>query len=494
MATGVVSTPQLKPNAVGLIPVLFQSITHMAPAAAVAFSIIVATPYSGGSTALAVVLALVACLLVASCIGQLARHLPSAGGFYTYASRSLSPSAGFLVGWGFLMSEPIVAPLLFLIFGSLVDTTLNAYLHTPLGTWWVWSIVAAVIVLGLTYFGIRLSTETGAVLGAFEIIVFLGLAITLVVQAGSHNTLQVFTPKFSASGGFGGLSGIAQGMIFAVLAFIGFEASIPLAEETRDPRQTIGRAVLLSCLGIGLFYVFTTYAGTVAFGPDKMAGFAASGGGDPWHQLAVQAWGPLWVLVFLAVANSAIANSNAGANAATRVLYAMGRIGVIPRAFARVHPQYRTPTVAVFAQFVYGVAVALVLGFVTGGPLSAFALLGTLATFITILIYIAGNLSCFRLYQREHPEERNFWLHGVIPIVGTLVFLPPLVASLGLLGFPPLSAPASYAGPIAVAWIAIGVAVLFYLRGARPKSLAAARSVFGEGAPAGQESVPAPVR
>jgi len=271
MATGVGSAPQLKANAVGLVPVLFQSITHMAPAAAVAFSIIFATPYAGGSTALAVVLALVACLLVASCIGQLARHLPSAGGFYTYASRSLNPSAGFLVGWGFLLSEPIVAPLLFLIFGNLLDTTLHSTLGTPLGTWWIWSIVAAVIVLGLTYFGVQLSTETGAVLGAFEIVVFLALAITLIVQAGSKNTLQVFTPSLAADTRLGGLSGIAQGMIFGILAFIGFEASIPLAEETKDPRRTIGRAVLLSCLGIGLFYVFTTYAGTVAFGPDTVS-------------------------------------------------------------------------------------------------------------------------------------------------------------------------------------------------------------------------------
>ncbi|TMD06189.1 MAG: APC family permease [Chloroflexi bacterium] len=480
MATAVGSTPQLKPNAVGLVPVLFQSITHMAPAAAVAFSIIFATPYAGGSTALAVALALVACLLVASCIGQLARHLPSAGGFYTYASRSLNPSAGFLVGWGFLLSEPIVAPLLFLIFGNLLDTTLHSTLGTPLGTWWIWSIVAAVIVLGLTYFGVQLSTETGAVLGAFEIVVFLALAITLIVQAGSKNTLQVFTPSLAADTRLGGLSGIAQGMIFGILAFIGFEASIPLAEETKDPRRTIGRAVLLSCLGIGLFYVFTTYAGTVAFGPDKMANFPNAGNGDPWHQLAVQAWGPLWVLVFLAVANSAIANSNAGANAATRVLYAMGRVGAIPRAFARVHPRYRTPSVAVLAQFVYGVAVAVVLGFVTGGPLNAFALLGTVATFITILIYIAGNISCLRLYRREHPEEWNIWLHGVIPVAGSLVFVPPLVAAIGLPPFPSLTAPASFAAPIAIAWVVIGVAVLFYLRSNRPQSLQEARLVFGE--------------
>src|SRR5438552_6409600 len=84
-----VETARLERNAVGLAPTLFQSITHMAPAAAVAFSIIVGVPYAGGSIPLAVLLALVACLLVAISIGQLARHLPSAGGLYTFSSRGL---------------------------------------------------------------------------------------------------------------------------------------------------------------------------------------------------------------------------------------------------------------------------------------------------------------------------------------------------------------------------------------------------------------------
>src|ERR1700720_698181 len=70
-------TPGLQRDAIGLAPVLFQSITHMAPAAAVAFSIIFAVTYAGGATPLAVILALVACLLVAISISQLAPHLPS---------------------------------------------------------------------------------------------------------------------------------------------------------------------------------------------------------------------------------------------------------------------------------------------------------------------------------------------------------------------------------------------------------------------------------
>src|SRR4030088_2029590 len=132
---------KLEHGAVGLIPVLFQSITHMAPAAAVAFSIIVGVPYAGGSMPLAVVLALVACLLVAISIGQLARHMPSAGGLYTYNARGLGPVVGFMVAWGFMLAEPIVAPLLFLIFGNVLSANLNAHFGTPT---WLWAPFAAV--------------------------------------------------------------------------------------------------------------------------------------------------------------------------------------------------------------------------------------------------------------------------------------------------------------------------------------------------------------
>ena len=103
-------SPSLAREAIGLREVLFQSITHMAPAAAVAFSIIVGANYAAGALPLSVVFALVGCLLVAVSIGQLARRLPSAGGFYTYAARGLHPAVGFLVGWGYAFVEPLVAP------------------------------------------------------------------------------------------------------------------------------------------------------------------------------------------------------------------------------------------------------------------------------------------------------------------------------------------------------------------------------------------------
>ncbi len=419
-------------EAIGLREVLFQSITHMAPAAAVAFSIIVGAQFAGGALPLAVVLALVACLLVAVSIGQLAKHLPSAGGFYTYTARGLHPAFGFLVAWGYAFAEPFVAPLLYLIFGNVVGGVLSSEFGWSFETWWVISaVVAAVVVFVLGYLGVTISAGTGTVLGIFEIGVFLALALWLIVKAGNANTLAVFGTGQATVEGFTGFSGIAAASIYTILAFIGFEAAAPLAEEAKDPRRTIRQAVIYSAPGIGVFYVITTYAATVFFGPDKMAGFAKFGNGNPWDGLARQVWGVGWVVVFLAIANSAIANANVAANATTRTWYAMGRIRLLPSGFARVHPTRRSPYVAVTAQFVFALVVSLWLG-KQYGPLTAFALIATIDTAIIITIYILVNLACMLFYARQRRSEFNLLLHGVVPVLGILAFVPAFFTALGI--------------------------------------------------------------
>ena len=486
-ASGPAATAgRLQKDAIGLGPVLFQSITHMAPAAAVAFSIIFAVTYAGGATPLAVVLALVACLFVAISIGQLAKHLPSAGGLYTYNARGLHPAVGYFVAWGFMLAEPVVAPLLYLIFGNVISVFLQSHFNTPAWLWAPFAAIAGIGVWALVYRGVRISTEAGVVLGAFEIVVFLALAITLIIAAGSHNTLSVFSPN---TGNSHGLGSVFAGMVYTVLAFIGFEASVPLAEEARDPRRTIPRAVLLSCVLIGLFYLVCYYAAMVYFGPnvaaDPTKGFFAFNGGDPWDGLAAKVWGPFSILVLLAIINSAFANANAGANAATRVGYALGRVGLLPRALAQVHPRFKTPYVAVHVQGILGLAVALILGFALGGPLNAFALLGTIATIIIVFIYILTNLSNIVFYMREHREELNPLLNVMIPALGILIFIPVLIAAFGIdfggLGIAGLTAPANAAPWVVLAWLAIGAVVFFYMRSRSPASIQETATTFIEG-------------
>jgi amino acid transporter len=458
----------------------------MAPAAAVAFSIIFAVTYAGGATPLAVILALVACLTVAISIGQLARHLPSAGGLYTFSARGLHPAVGFFVAWGFMLAEPLVAPLLYLIFGNVIAVFLNNHFGTPL---WLWAPFAAIAGFGvwvLVYRGVRISTQTGVFLGAFEIIVFLALAITLIIAAGSNNTLSVFSPTTGNASGWGS---VFAGMVYTVLAFIGFEAALPLAEETKDPRRTIPRAVILSCVLIGVFYLICYYAAMVYFGPtvaaDPQKGFFAFNNFDPWDGLAAKVWGPVSILVLLAIINSAFANSSAGANAASRVGFALGRVGILPKALAQIHPRYKTPYIAVHVQGALGILIAIVLGFALGGPLLAFALLGTIATLIIVLIYILTNLSNLVFFWREHRDELNPIWNVVVPIVGALIFIPVLLAAFGIdfggLGITPLAPPANAAPWIVLVWLVLGAIVFAYLTARSPGRIQETATTFIEG-------------
>ncbi len=472
-------------GAIGLREVLFQSVTSMAPAGAVALSIAAGATYAGGALPLAVLLALIACLLVATSIGQLAKHLPSAGSIYTYPAEAIHPALGFLVGWGYALVEALLGPITMVLFGYLIGSIAHSEWNWPFtATWVIFMIVGAILVAALNYRGIQVSARAGTLLGLFEILVFVALAVWLIAKAGSRNTFDVFTLHFATIKGYHGFSGIAAGSIYTILAFIGFEASAPLAEEAKDPKRTIQVAVVASCLVIGLFYVFTTYAGDVFTGPDKFVSFGSLGGGSPWIQLGRDAWGLGWVVAFLAILNSTFANGNAGTLATTRTWYAMARIGLLPSPLARLHPKWNSPSTGVIVQLVLTLVVGLPVG-IHFGPTTTFVFFATILTGIMIAIYMVFNLSCLLYYLRKRRSEFNIALHAVIPVLGIAAFVPAWLTALGLgsnfLKFvTPLSYPSSETGLIIGIWFVIGLGVLAYLYARHPERLPEMKKVFSD--------------
>jgi amino acid transporter len=457
----------LREHSIGLPQVLFQSITHMAPAAAVAYSLLLSVFNAGPVLPLAVLLALVACLLAASSIGQLAREMPSAGGLYTYSARTLGPAAGFFVAWLFLLFEPLVAPFLFLEGGwAIRDVMQNEVGWHWTGQWWIWVLALAAIVFMLTYRDIRISANAGVLLGIFEIGVFAALAIWMLASNAEHLNLAAFNPDHSPSG----YTGVFKGMVFAILAFIGFEASAPLGEEAKNPRRTIPLAVVGSCFAIGLFYLLASYAWVYGAGFNDFLGEATKNP-DPWRTLAKLFWAGGWVLVFVAIVNSIVANSNAGFNAATRVFYAMARNGAAPAPLARTHPQFKTPYVAIVVNTVIAIVLSIVLGW-KWGPLNGFYMLATAATVVVILVYMLVMLGCAVYFWRG--GRFNPLLHGLFPLAGIVLFAFPLFYQ-----FHPIPpAPLNYAVWWAVGWVALGIVVTWIMWRTRRQALLNAQLIY----------------
>ena len=480
--------PGLERNAIGLTEVLFQSITHMAPAVATALSIGAATSFAAGITPLAVVLALIAVLFTAYSMGELARHLPSAGGMYTYVARGLGSFAGWLMAWAFLLAEPIVPAALYAsfgLFGAAFITTITGFTNDLL--WLPLAVICGLVVWWLVYRGIQISTRVGVALGIIEIGIFLLVSILLIVNAGARNTISVFVP------GDQGLLPALQGMVFCLLAFVGFEAAAPLAEETRDPKRNIRRAVLLSAVLIGLFYVFNYYAATVYFGPENMSGFLTAHEGDPWGGMANEVLPGIGsLLITFAILNSSLANANAGANASTRAIFALGRARLLPAALADVHPTYRTPVNAVHLQGILAIVLAVVLGLLFagtdfGGPLTTYIFIGYILGLLFAGMYIALNIAAIGYYLGERRAEFNIVKHVVVPIIGVILLIP---AFLGVLGgvtipilnvpIPPLASPIDLVPPLVAIWMVVGIVMYFVLRSNRPDTIERVGDIVSE--------------
>lgn len=469
---------QLEHGAVGRVPVLFQSITTIAPAGGAATGLLFATTYAGGSTPLTIVLALVACALVAITIAQMSRHLPSAGGLYTYVTHGLGSKFGFLTGWGLVMSYAFIPALYWGFFGLLIK---DEFSGAPS---WLWAPIAAAaaIVIGvLAYRGIGISTRVGVLLGVIEMTVLIVLAFTLIGNAGSNNTLSVFAPH---TGNVHGLGSVFAGMIYTVLAFVGFEAAAPIAEEARNPRRTVAFAVVASAVGVGLFYLLVYYGATVYFGPHNMAAnFASLNGGDPLRELANRVWGGAGIIVLLAVLNSILACCNGSTNAGSRMMFSLARTGVLPRQLAETHHRFRTPAPAIVVLTAGTAIIAIVVGFISSGPLDVFAIFGTALTIVFVPIYVLVAVASGIYYWRERRPDFNPLLHVVVPLLAALIFIPVEIASLGInflgLGIAPVTGVARDGFWIALGWMVIGAAYLAYLVVSEPQRVVSLGGVFG---------------
>jgi len=475
----------LKADSLGLVSATMQAITHIAPAIAALFFTQFLVTLAGVTAPLAYLLGVVVVLMLGNTLIQFSRQLPSAGGYYTYVSRALGARAGFLTSWMFILYSPMAGGVVGGFFGFILAGELKASSNIDIP--WLWAvtvIVGGVLVATFQYLGIELSARTLLITGGAEIVIVLALAITGFVNPGPGGfSLEVFNPgNIGNSTSTFGLAGFTLAIVLAVQGLTGWEAAAPLAEETRDPKRNVPGSVLLSIIILGVFLVFTYWGVMTGFGVDNVKGVQTSSD-LPGLALAHKDWGGGWWLILLAFMSSTLAVMLATANVSTRMWYSMGRNGAFPKFFAKVHPTYKTPTNAIFAQLTLTLVTGLIAG-IWFGPQTAFFLLTGLVLVLGVaFVYIAANIGVIVYYWRERRSEFNWLWHAILPVASTLVLLYAIYQSFPP-GCPAVNCPVdpyAKAPLVAGGWLVIGILVLvYYTLSKREQWLKTAGAALGE--------------
>jgi len=445
----------LRRNAIGLIGATMQNITHIAPAIAALFFTQAVVGFTGEAAPLAYLLGVIVVLMLGSTLVQLSKHMPSAGGYYTYVSRALHPRLGFLTSWMYVLYAPLAGGPIYGYFGFILAGELksNYQINVP-WLWWVCVLVGAPLIAFLQHRGIKISVRAMVILGSLEMLIVLVLSIWGFASPGPGGfTFAVFDFSKKLS-----VEGFALAVVFSIQGLTGWEGAAPLAEETRDPKRNVPRATMLSICLLGVLLIIAYWGQILGWGVNKLSTLPGSTE-LPGLVLAHRFWGGAWVIVLLAFLNTTIAVCLATANVGTRMWYRMAKGGSFPKALAKVNPQHKTPTNAILVQLALSLASGIGVGAWIGADKSFFLVDGLVLVMGVLFVYVMANVAVFAYYLWQRRHEFNLILHLLFPLISTGALIYALVYS--FIPFP--ASPYKYAPWIDGIWLVLGIAVLLVM-------------------------------
>ncbi|WP_433555112.1 APC family permease [Pseudonocardia xinjiangensis] len=464
----------LAANSLSTRDVIAISVTILAPGMAMLLNVPGVAVIAGTSTPLAFLLGGIACLALAVVVIGFTRRMAAAGYAYTYVSRSLGPTTGFLAGWMYTFGLICFVPMTMAAVAYLASDLLG------LGQrWWFpLFLVGMAVLVALSVVRISVTSKLQLAVAAATIVVILVVDITVTAKGGAHgNSLAPFTFAHTQEGG---LSGVFYGIILGITSYIGFESAADFGEETANPRRSIPVAII-TAVGIAtVFYLLTTYTLSIGFGVDNGAAL----GSDPFALKTIAArfvGAPLGSLVEIGALLSAFFVCVGCATAATRTLFAMGREGALPPWLGRTHSRFRTPANAALTVAALATVWAALVGFglgtddLGGEPTTVYYFFATLGTLCVILVYIGLCVGGAVFFRRETGRYRIV-THLLVPVAGVLIFSAALFGSI----YPTPPEPLDMTPYITLAAVVLGVLALGLLRVSHPEAAERIGSIIGE--------------
>uniref|UniRef100_A0A5Q5CAX7 Amino acid/polyamine/organocation transporter, APC superfamily n=1 Tax=Mycobacterium sp. (strain JLS) TaxID=164757 RepID=A0A5Q5CAX7_MYCSJ len=449
----------LRRGAINWRQVAVLSVAGCGPASVIALNLQFMGQFAGAALVLAFVLVWPGILLLVNTFAEFSKRLPTSGGLYTWNSKAWGPNVGFVYGWTFIGAYLVFSAAGFAVFGGWVQE----WLQTQFGIsvpWWLFTFAALAYVCVLAYLGITQSLHAALGLLAFEIIVLLALAAWIFITGPQSGSGFGVAPFQVSSAGALALGGVGLAMTYGVLSHVGIEEGATLGQEVKDPKRQIPRGLWVAAVVVPVFYIVVAYAMVYGYGIDDMTAFGEDPA--PLQTIAQTYWGQVGLTVIvLATLSSILAFSQTAFLAGARVLYTLGREGVLPTRLGAVSRR-QTPAVGIAVMGVLSMLLGVPLAFLVG-PFNVWGYFGFLISIAFLVSYIFTNIGLVRYMLRI--GEFHWFRHGVLGALGSLVFLYPLYKTVwplqtGIYGALPF---------VYLAWIVLGIGLLIYTLRRRPE-------------------------
>jgi amino acid transporter len=417
----------LHAKAIGLVGVLFLTVTGAAPMSAMLGNVPFGAGFGNGIyIPAAFLLATIVLTIFSIGYAAMAQKVSSVGGFYSYISLGLGRDMGMAAGMASFLSYSVFEASLCGLFAYFGNGWVQS--HFGLNISWIWFALFMIALISvLSYRDVKLSVKILGVALILEVIMLAIFDAGAVFSSTSHfnpealNVLNVNTSVAAQKVGDTDIAAgaAAVGIFMAFWSWVGFEMAPNYAEESRDPKHIIPRSLYYSVIGLGLFYIFTSWCAISSYPTEgDMLVKAVKDSGNFFLSPIEQDVGR-WAmeLMNILILTSSFACGMAFHNTAARYAYSLGREGVFLRVLGKTHPTFKSPHVASTMQSVLALIwVGLFAYFLgTDNPndqayVAIYTMLAILGTMLLLILQAFVSIAIIIYFRQNHPGEA-----GVIP-------------------------------------------------------------------------------
>ena len=354
--------------------------------------------------------AVIAMMFTALSYGHMAKAFPAAGSTYTYTRKAINSKLGVIAGWIVLLGYVFFPMAIWLIGASYFSAAVPAVPS------WVWLVGFIVVTTLINIVGVEVGSKINFIMVSIQVVIiiaFLIFTIKAITEGMGEGTLAYFSPFYNPDISFGYT---VAGAAAACYCFLGFDALTTFTEDTVNPTKNIPRAIILTLLVCGAIFLIVTYFTHLVHpsydysNPDNAAYEIA-------RQVAPSVFGGIFLIG--TIAGQFAAGLSAQASGA-RLLYAMGRDGVLPKKFfGKLNSKTHTPINSIVLTGV----VALFAIFLDVTKATAYINFGGFVAFFFV------NLSVIAYYfvkQRQRSLKGTI-LYLIFPVIGALLCLYLLI-------------------------------------------------------------------